>query len=56
MLDSASVTRFLDQQLSAGLDLLRQMVEINSFTGDRDGVNRLGRFTAKCFAPLGFQA
>ena len=30
------------------------MVGINSFTGNRDGVNRLGRFTAESFAPLGF--
>ena len=32
------------------------MVGINSFTGNREGVNRLGRFTAECFAPLGFTA
>jgi glutamate carboxypeptidase len=32
------------------------MVGINSFTGNRDGVNKLGRFTAECFAPLGFTA
>jgi len=56
MLDSASFTRFLEAQLPTGLDRLRQMVEINSFTGNRDGVNRLGRFTAECFAPLGFEA
>lgn len=32
------------------------MVAINSFTGNREGVNKLGRFTAACFAPLGFKA
>lgn len=32
------------------------MVGINSFTANREGVNRLGRFTAECFAPLGFTA
>jgi glutamate carboxypeptidase len=32
------------------------MVGINSFTANKDGVNELGRFTAKCFAPLGFTA
>ncbi len=32
------------------------MVGINSFTGNREGVNRLGRFTAECFAELGFEA
>jgi glutamate carboxypeptidase len=31
-------------------------VGINSFTGNRAGVNRLGRATADRFAPLGFQA
>ncbi len=30
------------------------MVEINSFTGNRGGVNQLGRLTAACFADLGF--
>jgi glutamate carboxypeptidase len=32
------------------------MVEINSFTGNRDGVNRLGRLTADAFGALGFNA
>jgi len=36
--------------------MLRQMVEINSYTANREGVNRLGRFTAEYFAPLGFTA
>ncbi len=47
---------FLQSQMPAALEMLRQMVGINSFTGNRDGVNRLGRFTAECFAPLGFTA
>ena len=42
--------------MPAALEMLRQMVGINSFTGNRDGVNRLSRFTAECFAPLGFTA
>jgi len=42
--------------MPAALEMLRQMVGINSFTANRDGVNRLGRFTAECFAPLGFSA
>jgi glutamate carboxypeptidase len=42
--------------MPAALEMLRQMVGINSFTGNREGVNRLGRFTAECFAPLGFTA
>jgi glutamate carboxypeptidase len=49
-----SLDSFLQSQLPAALELLRQMVGINSFTGNRDGVNRLGHFTAESFAPLGF--
>jgi glutamate carboxypeptidase len=49
-----SVREFLQQQLPAALELLRQMVAINSFTGNPEGVNRLSRLTADCFAPLGF--
>ena len=30
------------------------MVAINSFTENPDGINRLGKLTAECFAPLGF--
>jgi glutamate carboxypeptidase len=36
--------------------MLRQMVGINSFTLNREGVRRLGQYTAECFAPLGFTA
>jgi glutamate carboxypeptidase len=32
------------------------MVAINSFTANRDGVNRLGDLTAECFVQLGFTA
>ena len=48
--------KFVENQMPAALELLRQMVGINSFTGNRDGVNKLGRFTADCFAPLDFTA
>jgi glutamate carboxypeptidase len=48
--------KFLNEQLPATLEMLRQMVGINSFTSNREGVNRLARFTADCFAPLGFSA
>lgn len=47
---------FLEKQLPASLEMLRQMVGTNSFTGNREGVNKLGRFTAESFAPLGFTA
>jgi glutamate carboxypeptidase len=52
----ASLTKSLNGQMPAALEILRQMVGINSFTGNRKGVNELGRFTADCFAPLGFTA
>jgi glutamate carboxypeptidase len=36
------------------LEMLRRMVEVNSFTANKEGVNRLGRLTAEYFRPLGF--
>jgi len=56
MQSAASLTDFLTQQMPSALEMLRQMVGINSFTGNRAGVNKLGRFTAECFAPFGFAA
>jgi glutamate carboxypeptidase len=56
MQDTGPLNEFLRSQMPAALEMLRQMVSINSFTGNRDGVNRLSRFTAECFAPLGFTA
>src|SRR6266536_1977160 len=56
MLNVESLKEFLKQQMPAALEMLRQMVGINSFTGNPEGVNRLGQFTAECFAPLGFKA
>ncbi|MCA9918209.1 MAG: M20/M25/M40 family metallo-hydrolase [Anaerolineales bacterium] len=38
------------------LDMLHQMVDINSFTAHAAGVNELGKLTAELFANLGFQA
>jgi len=45
---------FLENQMPAALKMLREMVEINSFTQNRQGVNQLGRRTAEHFASLGF--
>jgi glutamate carboxypeptidase len=56
MQEMAHLRPYLDQQLPAALERLREMVEINSFTGNPEGVNRLGRLTAERFVPLGFQA
>lgn len=51
-----AVRAYLAQQLPASLRLLREMVAINSFTANADGVNRLADLTAGAFAPLGFTA
>jgi glutamate carboxypeptidase len=50
------VGRYLEANLPVYLDLLRQMVAINSFTANPDGVNKLGRLTEEAFAGLGFTA
>ena len=47
---------YLENKLPSYLDLLQQMVAINSFTSNPAGVNRLGRLTADVFADLGFRA
>ena len=46
---------YLDHNWPAYLDLLHQMVLINSFTMNPRGVNRLGELTAERFAELGFE-
>src|SRR5262245_4380016 len=56
MASAELLTTFLLEHMPEALEQLRQMVGINSFTGNPDGVNRLGRFTADCFTPLGFTA
>ncbi len=50
------LARRIQDRLPATLDLLRDLVGINSYTGNRAGVNQLGRLTAERFAPLGFTA
>lgn len=47
---------YLTQNLPSYLEMLRQMVVINSFTANPAGVDKLGRLTAEMFAPLGFIA
>jgi glutamate carboxypeptidase len=54
--NTAKLNSYLEAELPAALELLRQMVGINSFTLNPEGVNRLARFTADSFAPLGFTA
>ena len=53
-MQKAFLTEFLRHQMPAAMELLQRMVRINSFTSNREGVNKLGRFTAECFTPLGF--
>lgn len=58
-IDPALVARlqnYLNGQLPFYLDLLHQMVSINSFTANAAGVNKLGGLTAGAFAGLGFTA
>ena len=47
---------YLAEHLARYLDMLQQMVEINSFTLNTEGVNKLGNLTATMFEQLGFTA
>ena len=55
-LTQADVLKFVENQMPQAWELLRQMIAINSYTCNPAGVNQLARFTAECFAPLGFTA
>ena len=48
--------KYLAEHLPRYLDILKQMVEINSFTLNTEGVNKLGTLTATLFEQLGFTA
>jgi glutamate carboxypeptidase len=56
VLNAKQLNDYLESELPAALELLRQMVGINSFTLNPAGVDQLARFTTECFAPLGFTA
>lgn len=56
MLSFESVRPYLESNLNNYLELLRQMVAINSFTSNPDGVNALGERTAQAFGMLEFKA
>lgn len=47
---------YFEQYQDFHIDLLRQMVEINSFTEHPPGINALGDVTAEMFKKLGFEA
>src|SRR5262245_33776502 len=55
-LDAPALLAFLEARFPDALDLLRRMVEINSWTRNREGVERTAQVTAEAFAPLGFVA
>ena len=48
------VRRYLENRMPHYLDILKTMVDINSFTYNADGVNELGEFTATIFTDLDF--
>lgn len=52
---TATLQDFLTQRLPNYLEILRQMVGINTFTANAAGVNQLAGYTASIFKPLGFQ-
>jgi len=47
---------YFEQTINEYLDLLRHMVDINSFTANPAGVDALGRLTTDRFVALGFSA
>ena len=55
-IDHPSIQKYLQENLEDYLDVHRKMMEINSFTANPQGVNRLGKLTGDWFANLGFQA
>jgi glutamate carboxypeptidase len=46
----------LNALMPEAMEWFRRMVEINSFTTNREGVNQIGALTAECFASMGFTA
>lgn len=48
------VTSYLETKLEHYLDILQQMVNINSFTENPTGIDTLGKLTGNVFATLGF--
>jgi glutamate carboxypeptidase len=53
--EPSAVEQFLNNKMEHYIELHKSMVEINSFTSNPEGVNALGRLTAKLFQPLGFK-
>jgi glutamate carboxypeptidase len=55
-IDNQKLVQFFEANLTNYLDLLSQMVSINSFTTNSEGVNTLGNLTVSIFEKLGFEA
>src|SRR5262245_25955050 len=53
---AAKLRQTIEDLMPQALQHFERMVGINSFTANKEGVNELARFTAECFAPLGFTA
>lgn len=53
---AAAIQDYLAENLDAYLEMLHQMVAINSYTANPDGINDLATVTAALFARLGFRA
>ena len=51
-----NLENYYEGKLDGYLDLLKQMVDINSFTANSDGVNQLGELTISSFSDLGFSS
>jgi glutamate carboxypeptidase len=51
---AARIQNALQDLMPEAMEWLKTMVDINSFTNNPAGVNRLGELTAKCFESLGF--
>lgn len=56
MSDYHLIQAYLNAHLQEYLDIHQQMVEINSFTANPQGINLLGELTAHLFSGLGFEA
>jgi len=52
---SQELQPFLEARLPEALEWLRRMVEINSHTLNRSGIDRLAELTTRAFAGLGFE-
>jgi len=52
----SNLENYYEGKLDGYLELLKQMVAINSFTANSDGVNQLGELTILKFSELGFSA